>query len=301
MAYTWFFKLLSTPGCAKKTNCFGLFEPGVADKLKDLDSIHFLRPDKLWYQLSKQGKLHCKHSSCTNYKNWASNHPELAVKLKQTKKQVAKFEEINEMVEIKGQKTLILGSIRSLFPPCKRYARTIGPHPYTCDNCYSQRKYLKAKITQMEAAVYKSIPNRCGLKGMRRDLLTGKELRESIQREHVENKALKKTVVSLQKDNQILSLEEGLIRASDQGDQDRFVMDLIYLLKNHVLQKSTVQFEILKNLVSKLRKGVNHRFSTLAIEISRLCRNQVGRTNYKLWKVRYLQCPQSCPIHNFEH
>ena len=59
---------------------------------------------------------------------------------------------------------------------------------------------------------------------------------------------------------------------------EKLVIDLLGLVN----QPKTLQFEVLKNLIGKMKSKTNHRYTSIIKDISALHKNRLGQTNYSL-------------------
>ena len=72
-----------------------------------------------------------------------------------------------------------------------------------------------------------------------------------------------------------------LLQSCEDHDIQKLVVDLTSLFQQPKL-KGSMQFQILQNLVSKLKKGNNHRYNDNIKDIAALHRNRLGDSNYSL-------------------
>ena len=92
--------------------------------------------------------------------------------------------------------------------------------------------------------------------------------------------------VSLKKENGSLrqlyldkkSWEGILADACITANEGKLVIDLLGLFN----QPKMLQFEVLKNLIGKMKSKTNHRYTCIIKDISALHKNSLGQTNYSL-------------------
>ena len=276
--------------------CHGVFEPEVVNILAKGKYFHALRADSLWkkYQNSKEANTYkCEHSNpCKTYEMWRKTHPklhqDLIIEADQSK--LTNLEPKTASLVISKEQVDIQYIIRSLQPPCQEIARADGRHPYTCEHCQSHFKYLKVKAKKQNNAAYKDVPNRCGLKSMTNKYLRDDELSNAMRSAHVELGEMKRNMQLISLTRSRENWETRLLTCSEQDETDTFVNDLIYVLKSGILQSDNVSFTLMSNLLKKLIKKRNHKFSDITIRIGRLLCNQVGRTAYQTWEVSCKSC-----------
>ena len=69
-----------------------------------------------------------------------------------------------------------------------------------------------------------------------------------------------------------------LADACNTANEDKLVIDLL----GRINQPKTLQFEVLKNLIGKMKSKANHRYTCIIKDISALHKNSLGQTNYSL-------------------
>ena len=69
-----------------------------------------------------------------------------------------------------------------------------------------------------------------------------------------------------------------LSNACENNEDETFVIDLLSLME----QSSTLQLQVLKNLVGKMKSGVNHKYTDIIKDIAGFHKNRLGQTNYSL-------------------
>ena len=69
-----------------------------------------------------------------------------------------------------------------------------------------------------------------------------------------------------------------LADACNTVNEEKLVTDLLGLVN----QPKTLQFEMLKNLIGKMKSKTNHRYTSIIKDISALHKNRLGQTNYSL-------------------
>ena len=69
-----------------------------------------------------------------------------------------------------------------------------------------------------------------------------------------------------------------LAHACNTANEEKLVIDLLGLVN----QPKTLQFEVLKNLIDKMKSKTNHRYTSIIKDISALHKNRLGQTNYSL-------------------
>ena len=71
-----------------------------------------------------------------------------------------------------------------------------------------------------------------------------------------------------------------LADACNIAKKEKLVIDLLVLVN----QPKTLQFEVLKNLIGKMKSKTNHRYTSIIKDISALHKNRLGQTNYSLFE-----------------
>ena len=69
-----------------------------------------------------------------------------------------------------------------------------------------------------------------------------------------------------------------LAHACNTANEEKLVIDLLGLVN----QPKTLQFEVLKNLIDKMKSKTNHRYTSIIKDISALHKNCLSQTNYSL-------------------
>ena len=116
-----------------------------------------------------------------------------------------------------------------------------------------------------DQAVYNaSSDNRIGRKGFRHDYALKNEIKEKLVEEQDSNRKLGKAVTSLSV-KKSKTWEEMLQESCEEKYQEK----LTVLFKEDIDQTNPVQVTIMRNLVGKLRRGVNHHFVPLMKPLER--------------------------------
>ena len=66
--------------------------------------------------------------------------------------------------------------------------------------------------------------------------------------------------------------------ACNTANDEKLVIDLLGLVD----QLKTIQFEVVKNLICKMKSRTNHRCASIIKDIFPLHKNRLGQTNYSL-------------------
>lgn len=224
----------------------------------------------------------CRHKSCSTYKIWKKKHPRKASKLVNLCKSLNALveERINANIEINGRNITICKTIRSKAPKCLGTAKRDGCHPFTCKSCYSQKRYLLMKFKKSQKAALRNVDNRFGKKGMRHEVLSNNELRQSLQSTTKLNNALMKDI-RLHRTKK--SWGDLLMESAVTENHQKLIMDIRHLLQEH--HEDNFRIEILRNLASKLRRGRNHHYPDVILKISVLLRNLLGRASHAMISV----------------
>ena len=69
-----------------------------------------------------------------------------------------------------------------------------------------------------------------------------------------------------------------LADACNTANEEKLVIDLLRLVN----QPNTLQFEVLKNLIDKMKSKTSHTYTSIIKDISALHKNCLGQTNYSL-------------------
>lgn len=152
--------------------CYYLWDPEVVKEFATDLEIRRTTPKKLFQERLKNGILQCSkdfpdHAKCWKYKEWKGKHPVEAADLKQEAQSKARsvFIGFCKDVMIHGKVVHIRGGIKSLQPPCQEEALSYGKHPFTCENCFRQRRELKDIIQHRKSGSLSDKTNRLGLPG----------------------------------------------------------------------------------------------------------------------------------------
>ena len=270
----------------KQSHCLFLWDPDIVSEYKNDKLIRRVQPKTIF----KNEELwsHCwteeNHQKCTDYDIWKKNHDN---KFRQLCTECNTY---GRSVYVPGSATVLIGKksvfieggIKSLDPPCLGIASTSeeDPHPYTCDNCWKTRHDLNDLMEKRKASrLKKESGSRIGVSGFRHDYANKQEIEISLNETVKENKLLikeKKALkrIILDKNSWVDTLHEACITSNDE----KLVIDFLGLLN----QKQSLQFQVLRNLIGKMKSGNNHKFSAIIKDISSMHLNRLGRTNYSL-------------------
>ena len=260
----------------------------MVDHLRDDPYIHKPRPD--WYfrkhhHSKKLLQCHKHGGRCRKYSEWKRNHKERARKLKAIVDDmtICKFEDVKMSLYINGRLVQINGTIRS--SKCSNLPSGRDQmFPFTCNECKKEMRYLKVKIRNRESAKYKK-GERYGKRGVNYKIMAKEELvRGSKQQRTVLTRFRKQCF----KPN-ISDVKERLIYSSETNDEQSFISDIVLLIRRGVFTRKPVHFKILQNMVRKLRRNRNHRYSDTILRISRMTRNRLGRHSYALFSVSMIK------------
>ena len=258
--------------------CCYLWDSEVVKQLANDQQIRRTTPKRLFRERVRNGTIKCYkedpgHAVCSNYNDWKVKHSTEASILKDeaASKFRSLFIAVSKNVSIHGKVVEIRGGIKSLDPPCQEEAFSCGNHPYTCDNCHIQLRDLKDIIRHRKSGSLPSKVNRLGLSGFNKRYARRDEAVNVLEVE------TKKRKLSEAKMKQLITAkfspkdwEESLHSACLDGEDQRLVVNLVRLLKMGVSERSPMQIEVIRNLVSKLQRANNHRYVDLVKDISAL-------------------------------
>jgi hypothetical protein len=135
--------------------------------------------------------------------------------------------------------------------------------------------------------VYKS-ENRFGRRGVRKDYMSAEEkIAGATYKANQLAEKLKKIQAPSVTDTPHQT-EMKLLQLCNNDEEEKFILDVCNLLKKNVFSDKEVHFQVLKNIVEKLRFGRRHHYSDLIISISRLYKNQLGTTGHRVLAVSFL-------------
>ena len=276
---------------SQSSGCLHFFEnPDIVESFKDDCSIRKVSTKTLFERERAKGKFRCflkekGHTTCSTFKGWKDKHPREAEELAKSRPARAIYVLLNREVTYKGQKLFVKGAIKSIDPPCTGKPSGLPRHPLTCKNCFSQQQYLVDLSKKRDQSVYDaSSENRIGKKGFRHDYALKNEIKEKVVELQDSNRKLGKTVSSLSA-KKSKTWEEMLQESCEEKYQEKLIVDLLHLFKEDIDQTNPVQVTIIRNLVGKLRRGVNHHFVPLMKTIGKMHKIRLGETNYDLMKV----------------
>ena len=279
---------------SRSSECLHFFEnPDIVESFKDDCSIRKVSTKTLFERERSKGKFSCYlreegHKKCLTFKGWKEKHPEEAEELGTSRPARAIYVLLNREVTYKGQKLFVKGPIKSLDPPCTGKPSGLPLHPLTCQNCFKQQQYLMDLSKKRGQAVYDlSSENRIGKKGFRHDYALKTEMREKVAELQSSNRKLGKVVSSLSL-TKSKTWEEMFQESCDEKYQEKLIVDLLHLFKEDIDQTNPVQVTIIRNLVGKLKRGVNHHYLPLMKTIGKMHKIRLGETNYDLMKVCFL-------------
>ena len=285
---------------SRSSECLHFFDnPDIVESFKDDCLIRKLSTKTLFERERSKGRFSCYlkeegHKKCSTFKNWKEKHPEEAEELGNSRPARAIYVLLNKEVTYKGQKFFIKGAIKSLDPPCTGKPSGLPRHPLTCQNCFKQQRYLMDLCKKREQAAYDSnTENRIGRKGFRHDYALKGEMREKMAELQSSNKKLGKAVSTFP-EKRSKSWEQVLQQSCNEKYQEKLIVDLLHLFKQDIDQTNPVQVTIIRNLVGKLKGGVNHHYLPLMKTIGKMHKIRLGETNYDLMKVQYLCCLYFC-------
>ena len=276
----------SASGKGREVQCMFVWDSEIVDAFKDRQSIRSYQPKTLYQQ--RKLWVHCEdsHQTCREYQNWKKLHPKEHKELKEECKfnpsRSVYVPANDQKVLIQGQTVTIKGGIKSLDPPCLGSASNIGSHPFTCNNCHRQLKALNNLITYRRKK--SSLPmteSRAGKVGMRYDYLTKTEkemhYKETLERNErllKENIAFRRSVYSKS------HWQKVLLESCENDDIKKLVLDLVLCIEQKCDQE--IKKDIIKNVLGKLKSGVNHKFTPIIKDIASYYRNTLGDQNYSL-------------------
>ncbi|XP_066925654.1 uncharacterized protein [Clytia hemisphaerica] len=224
----------------KQVSCMFFWDPTFVNEFQNDQHIRrkstktLFSEKKLWKNCSTE----LKHKNCCKYEIWKENHPqqykEICNESKYYSAQSVFVPSNKQKVLIQGKTITISGGIKSLDPPCLGIASTIGSHPFTCKNCFGQRRALNnLKSYRDKTASYSKTESRVGKKGMREDYATKTEKEQHYQETIQKNEALTKSNVAYRK--QILSKsnwQKTLLESCQKDEVRKLVLDLVLLIES---------------------------------------------------------------------
>uniref|UniRef100_A0A7M5XM89 Uncharacterized protein n=1 Tax=Clytia hemisphaerica TaxID=252671 RepID=A0A7M5XM89_9CNID len=271
----------------KKTSlqpCYHIWDKELVDRYKDKNSIHtkstqtLFNEKKIWKNCATiQG-----HEKCFDYSNWKLKH------LQEFRDLCEESAKSSKVVFVPGKTQTPIktdGSLKSLDPPCLLVSEPFGKHPYTCNNCESHKGYLIALLNTgvRKAALLLSEP-RIGRQGFRKDYATKTETKEHLNKLETENKELKKTIKKMKRTNfEKKSWENILFESCDDNDITKLAVDMVSLFQQHDA-KNSIQFEVCRNLIGKLKSKNNHRYVDIVKDIGSNLINHLGQHEYSLFQ-----------------
>ena len=87
----------------------------------------------------------------------------------------------SEEALVNGKAVHINGGIKSLRPPCKEEALSLGKHPYTCENCFLQLRELQDTIRHQKSGSLHGKLNRLGLRVFKKRYARNDEAIDSLE------------------------------------------------------------------------------------------------------------------------
>lgn len=163
-------------------------------------------------------------------------------------------------VLINGKFVKITGGIKSLDPQCKGEALSYDDHPYTCDNCFRQLRDINDTLRHRKSGSLEGKRNRIGLKGFNKRYAKKGEMQDALkiatERRILADKTVKQLVRRTLSPKE---WEDSLHESCLNGEDQKLAIDLVHLLKMGTSKSNPIQILVLRNLVSKLKKGNNHR------------------------------------------
>ena len=270
--------------------CYYLWDSEVVKEFGTDLQIRRTTPKKLFHERLKNGIIRCckdypDHAECCNYTEWKGKHAVEAAELKQEAQSKARsmFIGFSKDVVIHGKVVHIRGGIKSLQPPCQEEALSYGEHPFTCENCFRQRRELKDIIQHRKSGSLSAKINRLGLSGFNKRYAKRGEVVDALEIETRKRKQSEEKMKQLVKTTLTpKDWEDNLHAACLNGEDHRLVINLIRLLRMGISERSPMQLLVIRNLVSKLQRANNHHYVDLVKDISGLFKNELGPTNYYL-------------------
>ena len=211
------------------------------------------------------------HTNCQNYTKWKYLHnqqfEEICQESSASCKSLYMSREMNVIINVKS---VFTGpGIKSLDPPCLGKAFPFGFHLYTCDVCWNQRVDLKDVLNKRKKSRLIPGKSRLGACGFRKSCASKSETEVKSEELNAENVSLKRENRSLRRlylDKK--SWGEMLTDACNTANEEKLVIDLLGLVN----QPKTLQFEVLKNLIGKMKSKTNHRYTSIIKDISAFIR-----------------------------
>ena len=266
-----------------KSACLFLWDKKIVSQYKNDKLIRRYKPKTL-YTIKRLWELCEKmedHQDCSDYEKWKFLHDkefkDLCKECKTTGRSV--YVPGNTTVVLDKKSVLIGGGIKSLDPPCLGRASPYSNHPYTCKSCWLQKRDLKGLLRKRKKPKLNPSRSRLGAPGFRISYASKDEIEANVEKLSQENSKLKKENKSLR--NFCLnkrSWEETLHEACNTYNDEKLVIDLLSIQN----ESKSIQFQVLKNLIGKMKSKGNHRYTSLILDISGLHLRRLGQTNYSL-------------------
>ena len=272
---------------SQSSDCLHFLENAdIIESSKDDRSIRKVSTKTLFERERAKSKFRCflkekGHTKCSTFKGWKDKHPVEAEELAKSRLARTIYVLLNGDVTYKGQKLFVKGAIKSIDTPCTGKPSGLPRHPLTCKNCFSQQQYLMDLSKKRDQAVYNgSSDNRIGRKGFRHDYALKNEIKEKLVELQDSNRKLGKAVTSLSV-KKSKTWEEMLQESCEEKYQEKLTADLLHLFKEDIDQTNPVQVTIMRNLVGKLRRGVNNHFVPLMKTIGKMRKIELIAIVYK--------------------
>ena len=244
----------------KGSVCRYIWDPEVVKSFKDDTQIRRMSVKSLLRQQMQDNKIECisrGHPNCRHLSFFKDRHPEEYERLLELSSSFVRsvFVPGREVLMIEGRKVQIEGGIKSLDPSCSYFASSVGNHPYTCKNCHSQLRYLRSLMKKRERAVYDLSESRISKTGFRSSYTKNAEVTCAFQGEMIKNEKMNKNVnrLIISASQNCKSWENKLLESCKRHDDAKLVLDLVSLFKNDVADTNSIQVEIIRNLVGKLK------------------------------------------------
>ena len=225
------------------------------------------------------------HENCSSFDIWKDAHPDMFAKLQKQRIAQAEYVHSNSDIKINGKLVSIRGAIKSIFPPCLMVASPIGSHPHVCENCFLHKAYLSRRLAERSTQVLPP-SDRIGKKGMRNDYLTVTEEQKRANMLKIELDHTKKVNKNLRRTARTAGEWYRTLQDSiDTNDANRFFTECLDLFRQRKDDEFSLQMLVLKNLVTKIKRGRNHQYSDLIRRIGKLHKNVMGPQHYHVFKV----------------
>ncbi|XP_066933436.1 uncharacterized protein [Clytia hemisphaerica] len=280
-----------------RVGCYFLWQHDIVNSFRDNKSIRtkqavtIFKEKKPWKKcLDEEG-----HRNCIEFKFWEQLHSREVRRYREMDSSRSVFVPGEAKVMIGGKLVTLNGGIKSLDPVCTGVAVSTGNHPYTCENCFSQRDDLNGLLRKRKKSKLNTIESRVGKPGFRTGYATKTEEAQRVKEMENVNKVLRKEIKFNRVQNEMKTWERMILKSCLDGDVKKLIVDLASLMQQEN-KRDSIQIEILQNIVGKLKSGVNHKYTTLIKDIAVLYKNKLGVTSYSDLKELFCLPSKTCVV-----